>query len=191
MEPSHQSRMLAHHAVFERVVLPHLTDAHRLARSFTGKRADADDVVQEACLRLFRYAASYRGGNSRAWVLQVVRNTAFSWLRSNRRYNQIPLEDHEDGTPEPESFVAADGNRAADPLAIEEQRSDSRMLQSAMEALTEDQREVVMLRNLKGLAYREIAQQLRIPIGTVMSRLSRAHTVMEQRVKRSLIATAQ
>jgi RNA polymerase sigma factor (sigma-70 family) len=191
MEPSHQSRMLAHHAVFERVVLPHLTDAHRLARSFTGERADADDVVQEACLRLFRYAISYRGGDARAWVLQVVRNTAFTWLRSNRRYNQVPLEDHEDGTPEPESLLVAESTRGADPLAIEEQRSDSQMLQSAMEALTHDQREVVMLRNLRGLAYREIAQELRIPIGTVMSRLSRAHTVLEQRVKRELVDTAQ
>jgi RNA polymerase sigma factor (sigma-70 family) len=178
--------MLAHHAVFERVVLPHLTDARRLAHSFTGKRADADDVVQEACLRLFRYAISYRGGDSRAWVLQVVRNTAFTWLRSNRRYNQVPLEDHGDGTPGPEGFLVAEGNRAADPLAVEEQRSDSRMLQSAMEALTHDQREVVKLRNLKGLAYREIAQELCIPIGTVMSRLSRAHTVLELRVKREL-----
>ena len=190
MEPSHQTRMLAHHAVFERVVLPHLSDAHRLARSFTGKRADADDVVQEACLRLFRYAISYRGGDSRAWVMQVVRNTAFTWLRGNRRYDQIPLEDHEDGISGPEGFPVAESNRAADPVAIEEQRSDSRMLQSAMEALTHDQREVVMLRNLKGLAYREIAQELRIPIGTVMSRLSRAHTVLEQWVKRERVDTA-
>jgi RNA polymerase sigma-70 factor, ECF subfamily len=176
--------MLAQHSVFERVVLPHLADAYRLARSFTRKSADADDVLQESCLRLFRYAISYRGGDSRAWVLQVVRNTAYTWIRSNRRYNQISLEDHQDGTLGPESFLVDDSNHAADPLVIEEQRSASRMLHCAIEALTQEQRQILMLRNLKGLAYREIAQELRIPIGTVMSRLSRAHTLLEQRVNR-------
>jgi RNA polymerase sigma factor (sigma-70 family) len=183
--------MLAQHAVFERVVLPHIADARRLARCFTGTPADADDVLQEACLRLFRYAVSYRGGDSRAWVLRVVRNSAYTWMRSNRRRNQIPLEDNQDGTPGPESFIVDESHGAADPLVIEERRSEAHMLHSAIEALSQDQREVVRLRNLKGLAYREIAEQLRIPIGTVMSRLSRAHMLLEQRVNRALIDTAQ
>jgi RNA polymerase sigma-70 factor, ECF subfamily len=170
--------------MFENVVVPHLTDAYRLARAVTRNGPDADDVLQEASLRLFRFVANYRGGDARSWVLRVVRNAAFSWLKANRRCNQIPLDGYPDGMPGPEMYLVADGSDGGDPLAIEEQRSDSEMLRDAIGDLTHDQREIVVLRDVKGLAYREIAETLSVPIGTVMSRVSRAHAALQRRLER-------
>jgi RNA polymerase sigma factor (sigma-70 family) len=186
IEPSLEVFTADRHQLFESVVVPHLTDAHRLARAFTGNGPDADDVLQEASLRLFRFVARYRGGDARSWVLRVVRNAAFSWLKANRRCNQIPLDGDPDGMPGPEMYLAAEGSEGADPLAIEEQRSDAEMLRAAIGDLTLDQRQIVVLRDVKGLAYREIAESLSVPIGTVMSRLSRAHAALQRRLERQL-----
>jgi len=172
--------------LFESVVVPHLSDAYRLARAFTRNGPDADDVLQDASLRLFRFVATYRGGDARSWVLRVVRNAAYSWMKTNRRGNQIPLDGYPDGTPGPDLHLAATGGDA-DPLAIEEQRCESEMLRVAIGDLTHGQREIVVLRDLRGLAYREIAETLSVPIGTVMSRLSRAHAALERRLEGAAI----
>src|ERR1700733_6261919 len=93
------SEFAATHERFRSVVLPHLPDAHRLARYLTRSRADSQDVVQEAIVRLLRFMDSYRGGDSRAWVLKVVRNTTFTWLSHNRRSDHLPIDEHRSATP--------------------------------------------------------------------------------------------
>jgi RNA polymerase sigma-70 factor, ECF subfamily len=184
IEPSSEGFALDRRELFEHVVVPHLTDAYRLAHAFTRNGPDADDVLQDASLRLFRFVANYRGGDARSWVLRVVRNAAFSWLKANRRCNQIPLDGDRDGMPGPGLYLVAEGSDGADPSVTEEQRAESEMLRVAIGDLTHDQREIVVLRDVKGLAYREIAETLSVPIGTVMSRLSRAHAALQRRLER-------
>ena len=174
MEPARVSSDFgAAHNRFRAVVLPHLDEAHRLARYLTRSRTDSQDVVHEAIVRLLRYIESYRGGDSRTWVLQVVRNTTFTWLGVNRRRDHVPIEPHLRGIPQ----------LTADPAAHQLRRSASKALFSAIEDLSHAQREVVILRDIKGLSYLEISTTLGIPIGTVMSRLSRAHVVLARRLR--------
>jgi RNA polymerase sigma factor (sigma-70 family) len=169
------------HERFKAVVLPHLGDAARLARMFTSNRADAEDVLQEATVRLLRFIGTYRGGDARSFVLRVTRNAAFTWLRRNRRPNHIPLQSSEEldvhlGSESPQD--------AHDPFAIESRRAESEALRKAISRLPGEQREIVVLRDLNGLAYAEIAAALRIPLGTVMSRLSRTHAALRLQVGR-------
>jgi RNA polymerase sigma-70 factor, ECF subfamily len=150
-------------ADFEETVLPHLNAAYNLARWLTGDDQDAQDVVQEAYLRAFKFFDGYHGGDSRAWLLTIVRNTAYTWLRQNRMH-EIPTE-FEDELPDTES------------LSLEGaflQEVDYKLLREAIAALPVEYREVIILHELEGLAYKEIAAIANIPMGTVMSRLSRA-----------------
>ena len=158
------------HARFARLVLPHLGDAYSLARWITGNRADAEDVVQDACLRAFRAVGSIGDGSARPWVLTVVRNTAYTWLRKNRPSAVLAVENLEDvetanakpGDPDsetPETAVIA--------------RADAASLQAAIMALPTAYRETMILRDVQGLSYREIGEVTGVPIGTVMSRLAR------------------
>ena len=158
------------HARFARLVLPHLGDAYSLARWITGNRADAEDVVQDACLRAFRAIGSVGDGSARPWVLTVVRNTAYTWLRKNRPSAVLAVENLEDvetanakpGDPDsetPETAVIA--------------RADAASLQAAIMALPTAYRETMILRDVQGLSYREISEVTGVPIGTVMSRLAR------------------
>jgi len=156
---------------FANVVTPHLDDAYGLARWVTGNRADAEDVVQEACLRAFRGIGGFTGGNDRAWVLTIVRNTAYDWLRKNRS----PAVVHVDDLEAVERMQLADDAPAGDnPEAALIARADEVRLEAAIASLPVMFRETLVLRDVHGLDYREIATITDVPIGTVMSRLARA-----------------
>jgi len=157
---------------FANVVIPHLDDAYSLARWVTGNRADAEDVVQEACLRALRGIGGFSGGNGRAWVLTIVRNAAYDWLRKNRSPAVVHMDDLEavermrivdDTTPGPDN-----------PEAALIARADEAKLDAAILSLPTVFRETLVLRDVQGLDYREIAAITDVPIGTVMSRLARA-----------------
>jgi RNA polymerase sigma factor (sigma-70 family) len=159
---------------FERLILPHLGESFVLARWLTGDRADAEDVVQEASLRAFRALDGYAGGNTRAWMLTIVRNTAYTWLAKNRNTIVTAVDDlelvernHANHNP---SSSGTDENPETDLLA----KADAAKLDRAIAALPPIFREVLMLRHIQGLDYREIAAITDVPIGTVMSRLARA-----------------
>jgi RNA polymerase sigma factor (sigma-70 family) len=153
-------------ARFARVVMPYLDDAYGLARWITGNRADADDVVQEACLRALRGITGFSGGSSRAWLLTIVRNAAYDWLRKNRP----PVVVHVEDLAAIEPMAAADNNPEAALIA----RADAAKLKAAIESLPAAFRDTMVLRDVQGLDYREIATITGVPIGTVMSRLARA-----------------
>jgi RNA polymerase sigma-70 factor (ECF subfamily) len=152
--------------LFERTVLPYLKSAYNLARWLTRNEHDAEDVVQEAYLRALRsFGGFLPGRDARAWLLMIVRNTSCTWLRQNR--------------PAELSMPFDEGSEAAvskypDPEAVLIQKSNSQVVQQALEKLALEYREVIVLRELEGLSYKEIAQIVEIPLGTVMSRLSRA-----------------
>jgi RNA polymerase sigma-70 factor (ECF subfamily) len=150
---------------FERTVLPHLDAAYNLARWLTRNDHDADDVLQEAMLRAYRHFAGLRG-EPRPWLLAVVRNACWSWLQANRPADIDPLDDDvaDDAQPGPEAAFA--------------RSLDRRLLNEAIAALPVQFREVLVLRELEDLAYRDIARVAGIPIGTVMSRLARARRLL-------------
>jgi RNA polymerase sigma factor (sigma-70 family) len=160
-------------ALFERVVMPYLADAYALACWLTGNRTDAEDVVQEACLRAFRGIRRYAGGNARAWVLTIVRNTALTWMAKSRPADLFVVDD----LTAIERWQAASGNAqdcVTDPEAQAIANAEAARLENAIAALPSPFRETLVLRDLQGLDYREIAQVTEVPIGTVMSRLARA-----------------
>src|SRR5216683_2585705 len=163
-----------HRSRFESVVLPHLDAAYALARWLTRNDADAADVVQEAVLRAFRYFDTYREGDAKSWLLRIVRRTCYTWLERNRLADVVPLEAEgglDDGA---EGVPQAAGNAEA----LLQSRSDLRRLDSLVEALPAPLREVIVLRELHELGYREIAEVTGVPIGTVMSRLYRARSLL-------------
>jgi RNA polymerase sigma factor (sigma-70 family) len=161
-------------ARFANVVVPHLADAYALARWLTGDRADAEDVVQEASLRAFRAIGGFAGGNARAWVLTIVRNTAYSWLGKNRRPTVVSVSDFE---AVEQAQAQGSGDVEANSTTPETEliaKADAVRLEAAIAALPEQFRETLVLRDIQGLDYREIAQVTDVPVGTVMSRLARA-----------------
>ncbi|HEU5396767.1 MAG TPA: sigma-70 family RNA polymerase sigma factor [Verrucomicrobiae bacterium] len=158
-------------AQFEQIVMPHLDAAYNLARWLAGNDHDAADIAQEACLRAFRFAGGFRGGNSRAWLLAIVRNTACTWLRKNRSPGQVSLDD--DALPEIE-----------DPLPMVFDKADVGVLRAALEELPLEFREALVLRELEGCSYKEIAEIAEVPVGTIMSRLARARRQMQDSLKR-------
>src|SRR5438094_399142 len=165
-----------HRSRFEGVVLPHLDAAYALARWLTRNDADAADVVQEAVLRAYRYFDSYREGDAKNWLLRIVRRTCYSWLERNRPADVVPLE-HEAGERDGGVTVL---QAAGSTEALLQSRSDLRRLDVLIEALPAPLREVIVLRELHELGYREIAEVTGVPIGTVMSRLHRARSALRQ-----------
>jgi RNA polymerase sigma factor (sigma-70 family) len=157
-------------ARFAEVVMPYLDDAYGVARWVTGNSADAEDVVQEACLRAFHGIAGFSGGNSRAWVLTIVRNAAYDWLRKNRSSTVVHVEDITAIEHVADDTAAADNNPEAALIA----RADEASLEAAIGNLPAVFRDTMVLRDVHGLDYREIATITGVPIGTVMSRLARA-----------------
>lgn len=149
---------------FEEIALPHLGAAYNLARWLVQNEHDAEDVVQEAYLRAFKFFGGYYGGDSRSWLLTIVRNTSYSWLQKNRMLRlSEPLDENvEDTTLD-----------FADPEMLLLQSTDSQTVRHALEELPVDFREVVVMREMEGLSYKEIANIVDVPIGTVMSRLAR------------------
>jgi RNA polymerase sigma factor (sigma-70 family) len=158
-------------ARFASVVLPHLTDAYSLARWLTGNRADAEDVVQDACLRAFRALGSYAGGSARAWVLTIVRHSAFAWLKKNRPAALVMVDDLE---AVESAQVNPGGENAETPETELIAKTEAARLEAAIAELPSPFRETLVLRDVQGLDYREIAEVTGVAMGTVMSRLARA-----------------
>jgi RNA polymerase sigma factor (sigma-70 family) len=158
---------------FVRLVIPHLDDAYTLARWITGDRNDAEDVVQEACLRAFRTISSTADDNARALTLAAVRNAAFAWLRKYRPAALVPLD--ELGPVERERMRSWDSDGET-PEAALIAKTDAANLEAAVAELPAPFREALVLRDIQGLSYREIADVTGVPIGTVMSRLARGRT---------------
>ncbi|VTR96474.1 rna polymerase sigma factor : RNA polymerase, sigma-24 subunit, ECF subfamily OS=Ktedonobacter racemifer DSM 44963 GN=Krac_10224 PE=4 SV=1: Sigma70_r2: Sigma70_r4_2 [Gemmata massiliana] len=154
---------------FEQVTLPHLDAAYNLARWLTRDAGAAEDVVQEAFLRAAKFFASFRGGDGRPWLLTVVRRAAYDWLRKQRAWAAVPFDegahDRADESLNPEHQVI--------------RRADQQLLRRALEDLLPEFREVIVLRELEGLSYQEIAVVIGAPVGTVMSRLSRARKQLQ------------
>jgi RNA polymerase sigma-70 factor (ECF subfamily) len=150
---------------FDEVILPHLDAAHNLARWLVRGSDDAEDVVQEACLRAFRYFGTFRGGNARAWLLRIVRTTAFGWLQKNRAQHLATEFDE---------AIHSEGCVALNPESLLLQGADTQLLEQAMNHVPVRMREVLMLREVEGLSYKEIADVVGVPMGTIMSTLFRA-----------------
>ena len=155
---------------FARLVLPHLDDAYMLARWLTGDRIDAEDVVQEACLRAFRAIPAASDFNARAWTLGAVRSAAFAWLRKYRPAALVPPDEF--GPRERAQMRSWDADGAT-PEAALIAKTDAARLAAAIARLPAPFREALVLRDIQGLSYREIADIVGVPIGTVMSRLAR------------------
>jgi RNA polymerase sigma factor (sigma-70 family) len=160
---------------FDRAILPHLDAAYNLARWLTRDENEAADAVQDACLRALRFIGGFRGGDGRSWLLAIVRNTCYSRLkRSAGRANETEFDDE----------IHSPGNETANPEVLLDRGRDTEMLRHALEELPEEFREVIVMRELEGMGYKEIAEVAGVPIGTVMSRLARAR----QRLQRLLTA---
>jgi RNA polymerase sigma-70 factor (ECF subfamily) len=156
---------------FEQTVLPHLDAAYNLARWLTRNEQDAQDAVQEAYLRALRFFPGYRGGDARAWLMKIVRNTCYTWLHANGRLKDAAEFDENLFPPDP---------RALNPEQLVLQNDDGALVRRALEELTPSFREVLILREIEGMSYKEIADITGMPAGTVMSSLSRARDRLRQ-----------
>ena len=161
---------------FEQVVLPHLDAAYNLARWLVRSPADADDVVQESYLRALRFFDGFRGGDSRAWILKIVRNTCYSWVRKNR---PAELADEFDETIHSDEAAT----RGAEAMLVS--RVESERVRDALEALPVAFREVLVLREIEEMSYKEICDVTGMPMGTVMSSLSRARGRLREQLETS------
>lgn len=149
---------------FEESILPHMDAAYNLARWLTSSDPDAQDVVQDAFLRAFKFFDGFRGGNSRSWLLRIVRNAFYDWLKRKGQEPAMPFDE--------EIHDRVEDNGTPDALLLE--KGDHELLRQAIAELPVEFREVLVLRELEGLSYKEIAELANVPLGTVMSRLARA-----------------
>jgi RNA polymerase sigma factor (sigma-70 family) len=164
---------------FAEMVVPHLDEAYRLARWLTGNGTDAEDVVQDACLKALASPDATVIGHPRAWVMTIIRNTAYTWLAKNRSKVIEATGDME------RLEAAAASNDGARPLDPEESliaAADEAMLEAAIGGLPLVYREVVVMRDVNGMSYREIAEAIDAPQGTVMSRLARGRALLIERI---------
>ena len=163
---------------FEEAVMPHLDAAYNLARWLTRNEADAQDMVQEAYLRALRFFDGFRGTDARAWLLTIVRNTCYMWLRRNKwpefsgDFDEVALSREAEG-PDPETEQVL--------------KAQAQLVNEAIEKLPIEFREVVVLRELEELSYKEIGVVLGVPIGTVMSRLARARKRLMSSLEREVV----
>lgn len=155
---------------FDEVVLPHLDEALRLARWLMGNEGDAEDVVQDASLRALRYFRTFGGGNGRAWFLKIVRNTCWTWRGRRAQARTDPFDEEHHSSP----------RAASNPETLLLQTDDVALIDRAMNSLPDRFRELLVLRELEGLSYRELAEVMEIPMGTVMSSLSRARLALRR-----------
>jgi RNA polymerase sigma factor (sigma-70 family) len=162
------------HAKFATVVTPHLTDAYTLARWLTRSQADADDVLQEACIRAFGAIDQRSGQNPRAWLMAIVRNAAYTWINGRRSAMLVRIDDLSERD---RIRVESGGDGADGPIDPESgmiARADVKQIEALISDLPLEFRETLVLRDLQGFGYREIAEVTGVPVGTVMSRLARA-----------------
>ena len=161
---------------FEQRIVPLLDDAYTLARHLMRDEHDAQDVVQEAYLRAWRYFGDFRGGDEKAWLLTIVRNCCYTWRRSTKGREAVSYDDEQHGL--------RDSDRTAtDARAIAGSERES--LASAVATLPREFREALVLREIEGFSYREIARITGVPIGTVMSRLARGREQLRRSLKRT------
>jgi RNA polymerase sigma factor (sigma-70 family) len=156
---------------FEEAMLPHLDAAHNLAKWLLRNEQDAQDVVQEAYLRAFKSFGGFHGCNGRAWLLTIVRNTSYTLLKKNRAVDLTTTFDEE---------IHASGHESVSPATILAHSEDAALIREAMDELPAEFREILTLRHLEGLSYKEIAEVAQIPPGTVMSRLARARGKLKE-----------
>jgi RNA polymerase sigma factor (sigma-70 family) len=162
------------HALFEQTILPHIDAAYNLARWIINDGQDAEDIVQESFMRAYKYFPSFQGGNSRAWLLTIVRNMCYTWLHQNKP--QVLMVDLTDE-------ITGDGIETSSPELLLQIKTDRQFVSNALEKLPVEYRELIVLRELEEMSYKEIALMTGVPIGTVMSRLARAR----QRLKECLV----
>lgn len=160
-------------ASYEEALLPHLDAAYNLARWLTRDERDAEDVVQEACLRALKHFGAFKGGDARPWLLAIVRNTYYTWIQRNRLQETATPFDEEQDTHISE---------APDPEMLLLQETDKQILRRALRKLPTEFLEVIVLREFEELSYQQIADLIQIPLGTVMSRLARARRRLAQMV---------
>src|SRR5579875_3294850 len=158
-------------ARFEREVLPHLDAAH---------------VTQEACLRAYKYFDGFHGGNTKAWLLRIVRNSCYTWLKENPKGESLSPDAEGRLDPAHEHALEAAGHGTPTPEALGIERADRALLTAGLEALPADYREVLILREIEELSYKEIGEIAGIPIGTVMSRLARGRGLLQKRLAAQL-----
>ncbi len=160
---------------FEQAMLPHLDAAYNLARWLVGNDQDAEDMVQEAYLKAFKSFGTFHGGDGRAWLLTIVRNTCYTWLQRNQKIV----------TPFDEEIDAAGVEvQSSEKLLLEQ--IDHELLRQALDELPVEYREAIILRELEGMSYKEIAYIARVPLGTVMSRLARARKRLQQSLSKRM-----
>ncbi len=169
---------------FTEVFLPHLVDAFRLARWIAGSRADAEDIVQEASMRAFKYIRGFSGGNPRAWVLTIVRNTSYSWLAKNRPKDVVLSDDLDQDHREQIEQAGTQEMQTPETALIA--KLEAQQVRKAMAALPAPFREILVLREVHDLDYRTIAEVAALPIGTVMSRLARARRLLSATIATSI-----
>lgn len=171
---------------FEQVVMPHLDAAYNLAYWLTRSRTDAQDVVQDACLRAFKYFDTFAGDSPSAWLLSIVRRSCYTWLKRNHRSEELLGVDDDAAAGEitdPTLLMGGHG-MARDPEARLIEARQGKRLHQLVAALPVEYREVIVLREIEELSYRDIAEVAGIPIGTVMSRLARARSLLAERWRR-------
>ena len=152
-------------------MLPHLDAAYNLARWLAGNEHDAEDIVQESFLRAVKFFDSFRGGNPRAWLLTIVRNTSYTWLKRREAGNaQFHLDDGD--------FELED--QAANPAALHAAMANVERVRSAIAQLPLEFREIIVLREMEDYSYKEIADLVEVPVGTVMSRLARGRRQLQK-----------
>ena len=158
-------------ATYEEAVLPHLDAAYNLARWLTRDERDAEDVVQEACLRAMKHFGAFKGGDARPWLLAIVRNTYYTWIHRNRSSEALtPFDEEHD----------VHVSDAPDPEMLLVQETERQLLRRALRKLPTEFLEVIVLREFEELSYQQIADLAQIPLGTVMSRLARARRRLAQ-----------
>jgi len=162
---------------FEQAVLPHLPAAYNLARWLTRNEHDAEDVVQEAYVRALRFFGGFHGGDSRPWLLAIVRHTCYTWLQHNRGHELISGFDEDIHTLDQET---------TNPETLLLHRTNQVILRQALEELPVEFREVIILRELEELSYKEIAVIADLPVGTVMSRLARGRQRLQKTLAKRL-----
>jgi RNA polymerase sigma-70 factor (ECF subfamily) len=160
-------------AAFAEFIAVHLDAGYNLARWISGNDDDAADILQDACLRAFNGFASFRGINGRAWLLTIVRNTAYNFIR-DRSGNEIPLDD---------GLLAELASNAENPEHRIIRENEASELREAIDQLPPEYREAIVLREMEEMSYKEIAVMQQVPVGTVMSRLSRARTLLRNRLR--------